>query len=592
LPRPDAHGAGAADLTDRPVPPRADALDRARPVVHALGRALHALTVYGFEHRGAARTIADTFDILRNYLLLHARLNMAVAGDELLIDGVKLATGIPLIRLLAQRMKECELTSVSLVVGMSAAEFESLLRALTPRPGQPKSADRWPSSSHVIAERVTFVKVRDGDTVIRQEEAGTLAAVASQMAAQGRAAARRPEADVPPAAPRSAPPAMPSAAPPAPAEKDAAPKGDADAGRAADIAASAEVVAFVQGTAAPGARPPEALTELTKDAQRLGELILRVAVARGALAAGESGESIEDVVIACLQRTIDGLLAGADSETPRGRTQLRRALMELERSLTGQMKEALGVVGPAAARRLRQSVASALGGLEAEQLVREAKQARLRLEQVERRLLHYVDRAIEQGGEDRVRRSLIGVGLSEDDWQEILATRTPESPAAAEGATASLADTARRLDDLVKRLSRGGDEARAAAAEAREAVVRAVEAGERTLDALPDRLAGVRSSRRGGASAHRIFLETLAEIAQEILQPLSVIHLCLEMTSAELKAAGASDVVDLLNLAREGTEKLKTLAGRLVSQVGYPRSLYTNRELAYGPPSKKPGAGA
>jgi signal transduction histidine kinase len=77
--------------------------------------------------------------------------------------------------------------------------------------------------------------------------------------------------------------------------------------------------------------------------------------------------------------------------------------------------------------------------------------------------------------------------------------------------------------------------------------------------------------------AHRmqfsIFVERLAELAQELMQPLTVINCSIKMTTSGYVGELSEEQKDLLDLAQSSANRLNRLIERLTTLVGYPKDL-------------------
>jgi signal transduction histidine kinase len=111
---------------------------------------------------------------------------------------------------------------------------------------------------------------------------------------------------------------------------------------------------------------------------------------------------------------------------------------------------------------------------------------------------------------------------------------------------------------------------------------------ERRLERF-DREWGALRGQAADANTLRDLMDRLAELGQELLQPLTVINCVLNML-----ASGGTEVIpetsrDMVNLANESGNRMRDLMQRLLDIVGLPRSLTPEFERIYGPEGKPAG---
>ncbi len=158
-------------------------------------------------------------------------------------------------------------------------------------------------------------------------------------------------------------------------------------------------------------------------------------------------------------------------------------------------------------------------------------------------------------------------------------------------ALSTLADVLGRFDSLMSTEAPSRDEIRELMGEIGATVHEVVEdAGER-MARLEIQWNRIRSRKAGAEGVERL-MNRIAEITQELLQPITVIQTILNMLSDGL---GGEDTADMVRLARESGDRLKGLMDRLLGIVGLPETLSPNFDLVYGadgsPSADGPGRG-
>lgn len=343
--------------------------------------------------------------------------------------------------------------------------------------------------------------------------------------------------------------------------------------------------------------------EISSDIDKLVELIMRAADVKQAPAALQDGESLTDVVVGSLRRTFSRLMKSSLAETQKGRKLLSRTLVMLEKEVLATLRGLAGETTEEDARAVAESIESLRDDLEMDVLANDYVRQRRATEKTEKRILRHM--RAEDGGElseSELRTRLAESGLSIEEWQELV-FRSRQAPGATGGAgdggdglqsLSHLATLLRRMELLASQtgavttlpdpLAETANHVRHAMALAMRDTeqkmrtlatdVRAAEKAERTA-----RKAGRKKEAEETHLSRQHMLEMLAEIVQELCQPLSVINCSLQMVITDRLGPVSEGQRSMLNLANEAAERIFMLTNSLRKISGDPEKLEPDLKL-------------
>ena len=351
------------------------------------------------------------------------------------------------------------------------------------------------------------------------------------------------------------------------------------------------VLAFLKGDAAADVhRSAEDIRQLASDAEKLAELILRAVEIRAA--AADTGEgALLAVVVGCIRKVAGELSQSPAARTQKGRRHLTRSLLLLKKTLLDRLR---GLAGDAAAQAAETCLGQAVAALDAEAL--SAKYAKSQREAAAsgsqlRQLISRMEGDPTQV--DALRARLLEQGIGEDGWQA-LAVRTGQPNVPAGFGQGSGVDEIKRLTALLARLTEAVRDSQAAARPAAPSVA-AVQAlvneASRQMTALTPttkRKIGILQQWLQAttpdpgilpALSRKELLEVLAEIAQELAQPLTVVRAALALLREQ--EAGATNALhaELLGMVEESSTRMSHLVECLMRIAGMPATLWPNQDI-------------
>jgi signal transduction histidine kinase len=343
----------------------------------------------------------------------------------------------------------------------------------------------------------------------------------------------------------------------------------------------AEIVAYLKGA---GHADLMRLCDLSDSADQLASCVLEAAEPAPD-APDPSGREYAGAVVAGLQRACTNMMQSPVNRTQKGRQGVKRLLLQTESTI----KQRLQVFADAeeAEAVLAEGVEELVEGLEIDGLVARYLKQKSLSDTTEARMLRQVRRAAKDESElDDLRAKLQEAGLSPDDWQNLLA----KGPAAPRSDDAAAREAARERAARLRLLLTNMEQATTAAAtpSAPPAVQAMAQMNQQVTAVVGDTLAKIgrleqllkhpehsAEDRRDVQSAMRKLCELLAEIGQELRQPLTVISGTLGMLQRKQDAPGAPEdpMSGLVTLAAESSDQLDGLIGKIVQIAGFPEEL-------------------
>ena len=528
---------------DTPVPPPVavehDPVQDAIDLVQMVGQSLNIAMLYGLTHKVTHASIERSFPVLALFMERHGPLHVGVVEGELLLNGTS-SNGAPLAGNLVSRLTSLNLLSLVIEPDLSLEEYRNLLTLLMTPPGKAGSSGSATDLvsahgfQHIQAQNVAYRRVTETD-----------------------------------------------AAPSDTAEPTPHPE------RAPNIE---KVLAFLKAPPEAGSESArEDLVRLASDAEQLADLILRTADVREQAIDPSSGESMTDLVVGCINRIANTLLESPASKSQKGRKQVKRTLLLLEKSLVARLRNlASDSVDPAA---VSSAITETAEDLDMEALAAKYMKTRRTAEKAEAQLRRLIQRS-ESGTDQELRDSLMTQGLTAEGWRELVVNQRATPPSAA-GQDAQLQDI-KALTLLLARLGETLQQTQAEPAGATDAKllslvsetrqqVTAVTAGTEqkiaTLQAMADADVDQEVSDKPLRLSHKALLRTLAEIAQELSQPLTVISATLDMLRGQRTGPITAAQGELLALAAESSARLGRLVSCLMRLSGPPESLKPDRSV-------------
>ncbi len=540
----------------------------------AIGRALGLTAIYGPDHFRTQQAVEEAWRTLASELKAKPEISIGLGNGQLLVNGSPVDTRRqPQVRTLENRLASLKTNGFSIHRDLNEAGFKHLMSLLfTARAGDFDKTLKESSLPGIYGGQLVWT------SAMSKESPGVLSRT-TNGAEGGRGAggatdtsSRTPAEAV---GMRAARTKALSQRPPSPSSwPDSDPRVQ-------------QIIAFLKGDAT--ADTPEtrqAVAQFTGDADRLASLILKAATIYPSSADVSAGESLADVVIGCLRRAYQGARGSGPPPSKTRRPELRKALLLLESNILRRLHELTQREDPAADARISQAIQELTTEAEIDLVAAELLEHRKGIERTETRLRQYAQSHSAQ----MVEAALKGVGLPESEWRKLVITGHggsgggeseggkgksgfPSTPAG----LGALALALERFEALM----RGNAEELAEANRLADMIRQGVESATRTAESAVERLEReINKSGRPAVTEGHVdkfkrdeLIEILAEIAQELLQPLTVINCTLSMSLGGEAGQLSPEQENLLRMAQYSGERLDKIVQHLIRIVGYPTRL-------------------
>jgi len=523
----------------------------AEEVVRSFGVALNNAYLYGISHAVTSQTLGVTHETLLRAQATCGAINITVAEDGLVLNGAAVNQRSPLLRVLANHMRERDIGGFTIVPGLTRARFDALIELLS---GRPESIKQGGGFAALLTERglegvqtsqLVYRKISEEDVVLSRKDAEKkLAEVTRADAANGE--------------------------PAKPVNVDT-------------------IMAFLKGEGNADA----AAQEIQKGAlspEKLADLILHAAEIRRERAAIEGGESFAGLIVGCLRKTFEGLAKDPSAKTQKGKRCLERTLLLLEKQVLEKLSGMAADVDESALALVHDTAAELRDEIEIDALAAEYMKKRQSMEANEKRIVRFLRaKGGDSAQEDDLRQRLTTAGLAPEGWRELLVkSGAPAGESAGGGAGSgsgggiSSLETVGRLALLLTGIERlclateasadgvASTGMKQAMAEVNAEVGRIADNAERKISELERQR--VRGESEAETWSREKFFAVLSEIGQELCQPLSVIQ-CSIAIIRNGQAGGLTDMqTEMSDLALASGRRIETLVNRLTAISGMPKT--------------------
>jgi hypothetical protein len=470
------------------------------------------------------------------------KVNIGAFNGVMTVDEIPIQTTGTLQKSLERRLTRLQITSLRIARGISGAELTQLAELLSS--GEAAAFKMGLSTaglSHIASEDTCFQVVRDGQTVANEGD----------LAGAGNNGVLMLEDEL----------------------SDSRGSGD---GGGSSVHVE-QIVAFLKGDIDLGeANVGDELAALASDPDRLGQIIMESVAIRQS-ASELSGESLNDIVLGCLRRTFDGLRKQPSFQTSEGVADLKKALLLLEESMLDKMRNLAGDSNPELDRQIVQAVREMDEKLGFELAANQYIEHREAIEETRNQLKSYV----KAKGVDEAEELLENTNFPPSEWRRIVVDSRSgngadgmDNPPIAAGLS-TLATVFEKLESLIKSNETDGGRMKALLGQATDNLGNTVDSTKEKLDSLSKQLSdsGEDTGTIGGqakAMDRKELLSSIAEIAQELMQPLTAINASVEMMLCGYVGEVTPEQHILLNLANNSGEHLKFLMNEMIFIVGCP----------------------
>ncbi|MBN2684655.1 MAG: hypothetical protein JXR40_05205 [Pontiellaceae bacterium] len=497
--------------------------------LNELGRVVNLISTYGKNHRASKESIPRTLAALHALFETRSSMLLGVFNGVMTVDGQMVKTEGSLQKSLERRLVRLNITGLRLKKGISEEELHELIELLSTNTAEAFEKELSEHSlAHINTEHTQYCAIQENQTVANKSdlvgmyENGVLV-INDDLA------------------------------PP--------PQNDLHID---------QIIAFLKGDVGTNENTEPLKTAATHPDQ-LGNLIMEAAAIRQSTAT-LSGESLNDIILGCLRRTYEGLRKQTDFQTKQGKTELKKALLLLEKSLLDKMRTLTGAEDADLDRKIDQAIRGMNETLDLEIAATEYMEHSEAIKISKTQLQDLICRQ----GSGSVKKVLREAGLPPAEWHKFVIENSSQT----EQLPPSLSDGLSTLTSLFEQLERLM-ESKPEGTQVKNLLQRANDNLSSSADSTKEKLEALSSTIGGYAHSmpREELLSSLAEITQELMQPLTAINISLEMLLLGYVGHMPDEQVDLLSVAARSGEHLEFLMEMLLEIVGCPINKGTDRRF-------------
>ncbi len=547
--------------------------------IRSIGLILSNSNVYGPEH-GVTRKAADA--CFQHFSRLWQTTDIAVQNSEdgLSVNGVPVEQKNAVFKSFAEHLASRAISNFTLKPAMTREQFSGFVEILLAKPSELLQLGEFSGALAIVgladvvtSRKVTYVEVSEDEVVVGKD---TLL--------------------------------------------------QQDAANAADHLAIQvqEAAAYLRGEAVANASgAASGIRELSTDAARLSALI-----ADSAQAKVSDGGDLPAEIVACLNRFYPAMTSDPTFHTQKTKKQIHKTLVLLDKDLPVKLQDADGhaPASPDDIQAIKDTLETMEDELAIDALSQEYVKRRSAIGNSEKRILRYMkNKSVDLIEESDLKSRLIEGGLAPEDWHDLLiksgvighAADTPAQavPSALSGpghdstVFTHLNELLRKIEADTGRVATGlelpanattepsarkPDVKRAVMLRVPEAVLehdlqavqqevnRIILNAEKRIERLVTEVEGgeQRQDREHntGISRKRLF-EILAEIGQELCQPLAVINCSVDTILSGMLGDINKVQREMLDLSADSAQKLKILIDKIIAIAGVPDALVVNKDI-------------
>ncbi|MDE0838611.1 MAG: hypothetical protein OSB41_06100 [Kiritimatiellae bacterium] len=492
----------------------------------ALGRGLSQMSLYGVKHAVTQAAIDTCFKQILAACTVADEIILSWPEKDLVINGKLVSQKNSLVQALVAKLLSAEIMGLSFSAGLTRDEFSSLLQILSDSAEGQRPSDigldealKQTGIVHVKVREIKYAAVEEGQVVVGEDDVG--AGSDNEKAALG-------------------------------------------------LLDSKDDVLDANGT--------RALEKAVKNPSRLSDIIVKSA--EDDRASGNV-EQMASRILTNLKRGCDALLDGEDARTAKGKRALSQNLNRLEKELLDRSPE---TIPESCSADISSTIGRAVDTLMTESMVDDYAHNRDALRENEKRLIRFL--RSKQDGEldlDAVRQQAVAMGLSNAEMQSILRQGGFEGSSDALTSGSALAGLMERVEGAVPGAAgQDFDQVRMLSIlrEVESQVGVLMQATDSKIHGLEEKLASLKSAEKDAAPAdNEETMRVLAEITQELCQPLSVVNCSVDMVKAQRLGPLEQSQADMLDLASTSGQRLLTLINKLGEITGMPSTLNPQEDI-------------
>ncbi len=520
--------------------------------LNALGRSINIIATYGTHHPAFQQATAAALVAMQTLLIDRKKVSLGAFNGVMTVDEVPVSAVGTLLKSLERRLVRLRITGLRIARGISKTELAKLAELLANNEAEDFNTGMSQSRlSHIATETTRFQAVHEGQTVANEDDLAGAGGNGILVL-----------------------------------EDDLSDPGSGGGDGSGETSVHVEqIVAFLQGDLdIEDGNVAEELTELASDPAKLGQMIMESVAIRQS-ATELSGESLGDIVLGCLRRTYDGLRKQPAFQSTEGIADLQKALLMLEENMLEKMRNIAGGSDPELDRKIVQTIREMEENLGFELAANQYMEHREAIEASKQQMEDYV----RTKGAGAAGELILNTGFPSAEWKRIVVdSRNADrqaSPLPIAAGLDTLATVFEKLESLMKSSETDGREVEDLLGQANDNLGDATHATKEKLDSLSKQLYVIEED-TGTIGGHaqtmdrKALLSSIAEIAQELMQPLTAINASLEMLLNGYTGEVAPDQRNLLSLASCSGDDLNYLMKELIEIVGIPVNRGVDKRFA------------
>jgi hypothetical protein len=526
-------------------------------LIQIMGQTLNMALLYGVTHKVTRSSLEISYTVISKFMEFHDYINFNIAEGILLINGESTA-GSPLAGSFTTRLTGLNLLSFTIHPGLSLDECIALFTLFLTPPGKlepGKSAAELMAGQgivHIEAKSYSYRRVSEDEPEASAQAGGT-------GPGTGEATAAEPQQE-------------PEVAAPSPPDLD-------------------NIMAFLKGDdLTDPSRYAEDIRRLAADTEKLAELILRTVEIRSSMANLSEGESLTDLIVGCIQKVVQPIIKDPSAKSQKGRKQIKHSLLMLEKALLERLQN---MAGDQAIHATEAMMEELIEDMDLDAIASKYMKNRRLAEKTDEKIAQLIERAAGDPEQlEELKERLTDQGLTQAGWQELTVRFSPPTPSGTgsggrgDGGSGS-ADGVNEIKVLTLLLARIGETIQKPTAETPSQIQDLIGETNQHLAALAeitDQKIGtlqamLTEEKLASTLSRQQILEVLAEIAQEIMQPLTIISGTLAMIRS-LRAGPLNDTQgELLSMIAESSDRMSVLVNHLMLLAGTPETKNPNRAI-------------
>ncbi len=539
----------------------------AENLIRSLALVISNAAVYGAEHAVTRQSAKACFADLQQAWKA-GDVNIQLSEHGVNVNHHLVESKNRLVQRFAENLEQREITNFTLKQKMSETQLQALIEVLNAKPRELQQLQGFSGAiaalglgDAVDVRKARYLEVTEDEAVVAKSETGK---------AEGEGKSR--------------------------------PAAGEDAGRIAD---RGKIIAFLRGQEdAVTDEIAQQIRAQGDDADTLAELIVEAAESDSSQPLPGDGNT-GNAVAECLQRVYQAMIRDPSFHTRKTKKHIQRVLTRLQDELSRKMQAAAPDAD--AAHAVKDAAEGLMDELTIDALAGEYARKRDAARSSEKRILRFLKRKLRESAEhEEIKRSLLKSGLDDENWQELLQKSGMSGLQPAQPQPQPVPDVAGNVSGILGKIENDirdvAGAAKAASAgkthvsievpvkilredlqTARDELDRIIRQTEARIANLVEEVGGAPKNAREAAakpklSRKRLF-EILAEIGQELCQPLSVINCSIDM----IRGGSLGEIVEMqremLDMAYDSGQKLKVLIERLIAIAGTPKGMHVDQSI-------------